>query len=634
MKRLILISAVVMSCGLAVAAQQPPVQGRDRAQLPTQPATVQRGSGSVSGVVVTADDTAAPLAYVPVALAVSQLGMPRVVLTDAEGRFRFEEIADGSYFLNAQKPAWVTVRTGMRSIAGQSLGIPISVSGGEAVTGVRLRLHKGGVLAGTVTLPGGRAGAGLQVTALAVRVADGQRQTSMLALTATTDDQGRYRVYGLPPADYVVQVRQLMLPQQNLDMRRTLPSDIRWAESVLAGPSNIPGAVPDVAPPPGPTVAFSPTYFPSSATLTGASVVSLGIAEERTGIDIGVQLVPTAEVTGTVTSLEGTPAGGAMVALQLPPSAGQEELLAILLGSAVASTAADGTFTLRGVMPGSYELQVRAAPPGARGSAAMSPMVLQGIMGGAAAGGATRWARQTIEVNGSPVGPLALQLREGLRVTGKVVLEGSTTTLPRNARVLIGSTGTLGGLPDVAMFRPAQSTATVAADGTFEAAGLMPGTYRVSVVMPGMRTMATEPGSGWMLKSVEVNDRDVADLGLDVGAGDVEGMTITLTDRPSELTGQVQVGDEAAAAQYQVVVFSTDRTYWRTGSRRVMSAQPSSDGRFVLAGLPAGDYHLAVVTDLDTRELASQTFLESLIASAIPVTMAEGERKRQDIRIR
>ncbi len=625
--------AVLLS-GLVVAAQQPPTQGRDRVQPPGQPAVVQTGKGSVSGVVVTADETAAPLAYVPVALTVSQLGMPRVVVTDAQGRFRFDGIADGSYFLSAQKPAWVMVRTGMRSVAGQSLGIPISVSGGDAVTGVRVRLHKGGVLAGTVTLPGGRAAAGLQVTALGVRLADGERQTSMLALAATTDDQGRYRVYGLPSGEYVVQVRQGLLPQQNLDMRQTLPSDIRWAEGVLAGPKNIPGAVPDVAPPLGPTVAFSPTYFPASTTVNGATVVSLGVAEERTGLDIAVQLVPTAEVTGTVTSLEGTPAGGAMVALQLPASAGQEELLALLLGSAVARTASDGTFTLRGVMPGSYELQVRAAPPGGRGSGAMPAIALQGMMGGAAAGGATRWARQTVEVNGSPVGPLALQLREGLRVSGKVALEGATSSLPANVRVIIGSTGTLGGLPDVAMFRPAQSTATVAADGTFEAAGLMPGTYRVSVVMPGMRTMPTEPGSGWMLKSVVVNDRDVADLGLDIGAGDVEGMTITLTDRPSELTGQVQVGDNASVAQYQVVVFSADRTYWRTGSRRVMSAQPSSDGRFVLAGLPPGDYHLAVVTDLDTRELSSQTFLESLIASAIPVTMAEGERKRQDIRIR
>lgn len=628
-----LACVVVAAWSMTGMAGQLPGRGRDRVGPPVPPAAVQVGTGSVAGTVVTADESATPLPNVPVSLAMSQLGLPRIVLTDQQGRFRFEGVADGAYFVNAQKPAWVAVRTGMRAIAGQSLGIPVAVSGGEAVTDVRVRLHKGGVLAGTVTMPGGRPAGGVQVMALSARIAEGRRETTMTAMPVSTDEQGRYRLFGLPVGEYVLQVRQDMLPQSGQDMRQTLPSDIRWAESLLAGPRNIPGAVPEPVPPPGPTVAFSPTYYPASATVGGAAVVSLGVAEERTGLDITVQLVPTAEVTGTVTTLEGTPAAGAFVALQLAEPAGQEDLLAALLGNASARTSADGRFVLRGVTPGSYEVQVRAAPPGGR-AGGVPPMAVAGLMGGATGGGATRWARQAIEVSGSPVGPLALQLREGLTVAGRVVLEGASTTIPSNTRVIIGDTGTLAGLPDLPMFRPAQSAATVEADGSFEAAGLMPGNYRVSVVMPGMRTMPTEPGSGWMLKSVQVNERDVADLGLEIAAGDVEGVTITLTDRPSELSGQVQVGDGASLAQYQVVVFSADRTYWRSGSRRVMSAQPSSDGRFVLAGLPAGAYHLAVVTDLDTRELASQPFLDSLVASAIPVTLAEGERKRQDIRIR
>ena len=44
---------------------------------------------------------------------------------------------------------------------------------------------------------------------------------------------------------------------------------------------------------------FASTFYPGTPIAAQAGIVSLGRAEERTGIDFSLQLVPTARVEGT-----------------------------------------------------------------------------------------------------------------------------------------------------------------------------------------------------------------------------------------------------------------------------------------------------------------------------------------------
>jgi len=80
-------------------------------------------------------------------------------------------------------------------------------------------------------------------------------------------------------------------------------------------------------------------------------------------------------------------------------------------------------------------------------------------------------------------------------------------------------------------------------------------------------------------------------------------------------------------------VFPADRALWQTG-RRLKSTRPASDGRFSFLDLPAGDYFIAALTDFDPDGWRVPAFLDQAAGAAVKVTIPEGARVSQDLRIR
>ena len=110
---------------------------------------------------------------------------------------------------------------------------------------------------------------------------------------------------------------------------------------------------------------------------------------------------------------------------------------------------------------------------------------------------------------------------------------------------------------------------------------------------------------------------------------------MTVTDRPTEVSGQLTDASGHPTSEYSMLAFATDRSLWTSAPRRVSGAvRLSSDGRYRITGLPAGDYYLAAIVDFDPVQLGDPSFLESLIASSAKFTLSEGERKVQDLRLR
>jgi hypothetical protein len=229
-----------------------------------------------------------------------------------------------------------------------------------------------------------------------------------------------------------------------------------------------------------------------------------------------------------------------------------------------------------------------------------------------------------ITIDGRNMRDITMMLQPGVSLSGRIVIDpGASSRLPLSAvqvalvAVQPGSGATFG-------VAPVQADDT----GAFTFTGITPGKYKMSATVT-----TTGPKAAWTMKSAIIDGRDASDLPVDI-RGDTTDAVATLTDRSTELSGVLQDAGGIPSPEYSLVVFSADKRYWTRNSRRLRGPiRPGADGRFIVSDLPAGDYFLAAVTDVDASELNDTSLLEQLAAAAVKVTLGEGERKIQDIKI-
>ena len=142
------------------------------------------------------------------------------------------------------------------------------------------------------------------------------------------------------------------------------------------------------------------------------------------------------------------------------------------------------------------------------------------------------------------------------------------------------------------------SPTPVGPHGAFSIVGVTPGRYRVRA---GLLTLRVADDT-WHVKSATVNGRDAVDEPIELRTS-VEGVVVTLTDRMPGLSGVVRDASGQAAASCHVVVFAKDRKYWVPESSRLTSVRPASDGSYLIRSVPAGDYFVTAVNDLEARRV-------------------------------
>jgi len=101
---------------------------------------------------------------------------------------------------------------------------------------------------------------------------------------------------------------------------------------------------------------------------------------------------------------------------------------------------------------------------------------------------------------------------------------------------------------------------------------------------------------------------------------------------PPRLVGHITWQGRPAQPLY-VIVFPSDKALWIAGSRRVLSARSSDTGAYKLANLPPGDYYLCALSELETVIQSEPAYLEQLVAASVKLTLGEGEKKTQNLRI-
>jgi protocatechuate 3,4-dioxygenase beta subunit len=631
--------ALCVSCVLAGGTAAASPQVRDATPRSQQPV----GTAVLAGQVVTDDSSSRPVRRARVTVMAGQLSVPRSTVTDDEGRFVFTGLAAGSLSLSVSKPGFVSSYYGSKT-PGRPPGVPIALLEGQRLTNVSVRLLPGSVITGRVTRERGQPAVGVSVQAAFVQMVNGQRRQSFIAsaqaLSAQTDDRGEYRLYGLAPGEYLITARAGLGFGTAGDARQMTAAELRWAEQTT-GRGGAAGPAASVPPAPGQTMIYSTVYFPGTADASAAATVTIGPGEERSGVSFTTPLVPTARITGTIVDPSGAPIPGAQVQLRSKRAAeGLSDIIDSLLTTS-ATSAADGSFTLSSITPGEYRLSVRAAEPrpGAAGQrvAAAAGVAPAGLFGGA--GQASLWAAEDVFVQGRDIANLALRLQPGMTVSGKVVYESTTKPAPTDfsrTSLMLSSPGSGGGMAGMVAAMLAPSILTIAADGTFTAKGVVPGSYRVTVFGAGMILNQQLPGSGdgWTLKSALLAGRDVSDVPFEVRPGEnVSNLVVTFTDRPTELSGVVYDQANRPIGSFPIVVFSSDRAFWTSGSRRVQLIRPSSDGKFKTTGLPPGEYFVCAATEVDDEQLYELSFLELLVPGSFKITLAEGEKRTLDLKL-
>jgi hypothetical protein len=559
-------------------------------QPPRESTLARTGTASLSGTVMTLEENSRPIGHAILTLSGAELRPNLVTIADAAGRFVFSGLPAGRFTVTASKPPYLTVSHG-QAVAGTGSGVPISLQDGERIADVALKLPRGGVISGRVLDERGQPVRRSSIVIQERRIVNGAQTLTTVRMNQLprTDGRGQYRVYGLPPGEYYVCAYPpgdwMVLDPSNVaatgeEVRQVGSTEMQWAMEQLRRAQRVGNLEAGPEPPQGRTLAHGIVYYPGTADPAAAVAVALGLGEEKGGIDVAMFRQPTARIEGKVIGPDGQPMTGVRISLAQ-------------LGGTLTVPSADGAISFAQLLPGRYTITAQAT-------------------------NSTTWASREIVLNGEDVTDLVLALQPNLTVSGRVAFEATDLTPPSDF-----STVRLTLRPAAGVF----TTVPVRSDSTFQVSTIVPGSYRLSASLPSS-SAPPDPGvPRWTVKSAMLNGRDVADLPFDIQE-DLSNIVITFTDRATELSGTVLDGQGRPAAGSYVVVFSTDKTFWVQGTRRLPApVRAATDGTFRFSGLPPGAYYLAALSELDQSKLSDEAFLMQAATSALTVTLADGEKK-------
>lgn len=587
MNRAVLAGLAALALGLG----PPQTPARDGARAVTVPS----GTAGISGTVV--DETNRPVRRAEVS-ASGDMRLERSTVTDDAGRFAVGQLPKGRFTVTATKAGYPEMSFG--ASRPYRTGSGLLLVDGQQVTDVVLKLSHGAVITGTVFDDHGQPMPGVPVMAYEVRtLLSGERTFDngrTVAASFTTDDLGVYRVFGLPPGEYTVGTAWFF--QSRGGIRIPTDAEIKAAFETSVPPGGRRGS--SGPPEPAPMFNYAPVYFPGSVDPLTASTVVLTPGEIRNGVDVHMQFRRAVTLEGHVIGPNG-PAKNVNVVLD------RHTQVAAMQVTSFYGAAADGSFGAPNLIPASYDLV--ASAPATGDQPAM-------------------WAETNFSVTGAETAPIqiSLTLQPAMTMTGSVVFAGTGQLAPPDpARVNVFIN------PDEGMARTnGIATTPIDASGHFSITGIRPGRYR----LVGNTGAAPPPGQpGWRVLSVLADGHDVTDLPLEVSNGAAPALTITFTDQAAELSGTLTSAAGQPATDYFVVLLPADPRYWSPITRRILSTRPDATGHYVFRGLPAGEYHLAVTTDLIQADLQDRATLQRLSDQSQSVTLRLGQTATFDVKI-
>jgi len=541
-----------------VGAQAPP---RPAQGAPPRDTADKKATAVIKGTVTSAEG-GRPLRRAQIRVTAPELSQPRTTSTNPQGNYEFKDLPAGRYTITVSRNGHLQLQYGQRRPGEPPK--PLQITEGQLVEKLDFALPRAGVISGRIIDETGEAYAGVGVWAMQSQFFQGRRRLVPVGPHENSDDTGQYRLVGLPPGDYVVMAQ----------------TQEKWT---------VEGETTRV-------FSYAPSYYGGTASAADAQRVKVGVGQEVGAVDISMVALPASTVSGTAFGSDGLPLAGGNVSLSLEitgPTGGS------YMGGPGTTVAADGTWKIREVPPGEFQLTARSVGRD-------KPM---------------ETASMTLFVTGDMEG-ISLLADSGGTLSGKVVTD-TGAPLPEAPNLRISPQTTVPGRRPTPQL-VGDDNGIVRSDGSFTLKG---------IVGPSMIRVFSLP-RGWAVLRIDAADKDYVDTALELKAGrEIDGARIVITNRLPSVAGVI-TDEKGVPTEGTVLLFPSESSKWLEAAATLRSARPDQSGTFRFENVRPGDY-LAIALDyVQQWQINDPKFLEELRDRATKLTLRDGEQQKLTLKVK
>jgi protocatechuate 3,4-dioxygenase beta subunit len=496
---------------------------------------------------------------------------PLTATTDAQGAFEFKNLDPGLYMLQCTRLGYLSAFYGQEN-QGQRIDTIEAVAGQE-LNNLDFTLVRGGVIAGVVADEDGEPLPHAQVSVMVRTWTRGQAQLSARN-TASTDDRGNYRIFDLQAGRYYV----------------------RASYSGYSDDSSM----------------YGPAFFPNVTAPRDAQPIPVINGAEVPNINFRLRQTPTYTLSGRIIDpATGQALSGAQVSVA--PANPQD----MAYNGRGTSMRQDGTFTVSGLVPGRYRIQIRRPTSVARAA--------DGTITDISFSGPVNTTMKFFDMPAADVRDFLITADPGATVKGKVILDGAPSP-PQSTQRSTQNRGSITLRPrDGSIFTVGATQLTQ--DLTFEIPNVPAGDYDLSasVSIPGASGVS-------YVREVRSGGRDITDQGLTVTEGSSPQIEVVLAYDASTVNGRL-TNEKDEPVSGAVVLVSADAQK-RTLDRYFRSGSSRSDGQFTIRAVVPGDYLLLAWPDRQNMGKAQDPELaEQIDKLGTHISVGKNGTVTQDVKL-
>jgi protocatechuate 3,4-dioxygenase beta subunit len=511
------------------------------------------------------------------------------VVTNSEGVFAFRNLAPGRYQIRAQREGYFGAPPpGSAGVGAPTLvNMTATVVTGQPTQPVSISMLRGAIVSGRVRDPNGQPLQTAQVGAFQINYQNGRKVLQQVN-SRQTDDRGEYRLYWLPPGDYLI---------------GTMPR----RSGITAAPTSQDN--------------YARTFFPNTVEGQSATVVHAGEGAEISGVDVLIRPDATGRILGRVVHSFVGPNGQPAIASTFylfpanPVGLADTGITTFPNSSPNRTT---GEFDIRGLLPGPYELMSNV-PDG---------------------NGRQAWGRTRVNVTPGDVRDVTLSITPGIELKAHLSVDGAAPGYTMQAPPA-GARGAFTVLNGVPIQPPPAPTAPVptptnriqlrSAEGLgvvtpYENASNQDmsydpsGVFTFRSVVPGKYFVAVQPlPANAYVVDVKAGGTSVFDSGIDISSQTGE-IQVFVSTSGAKIQGRVIDAAQKPAASARVVLVPPASR--RQNVQLYKVATSDSSGNFTISGIAPGDYKLFTWETVPNTAWLNQEFLAPYEGKGLAVTVS------------